>query len=256
MWASLDRMPVIVLLRHGLSSANTAGILAGRAPGVSLTEDGVRALEDTLRMLPRTVFSRLLHSPLTRCAETAAIADRFAEFGTTEVAEDFIELDYGDWTGRRLEDLVATPEWETVAQRASAMRFPGGESIAEAADRAVAGVAGLVAELRAVEEAKREAATASAEDAAKDGGGDPAKDAAKDGADIREWAMIVSHGDIIKAVIADALGMPLDDFQRLSVAPGSFTVIDFTGRVPVMTAMSITAAGLSVSGVPGGGGLA
>ncbi|RAD79431.1 phosphoglycerate mutase, partial [Burkholderia multivorans] len=55
---------------------------------------------------------------------------------------------------------------------------------------------------------------------------------------------------------ADALGMPLDDFQRLSVAPGSFTVIDYTGRMPVMTAMSITAAGLSVSGVPGGGGLA
>lgn len=244
MWASLDRMPVIVLLRHGLSSANTAGILAGRAPGVSLTEDGVRALEDTLRMLPRSDFSRLLHSPLTRCAETAAIASRFAGFGTTEVAEDFIELDYGDWTGRRLEDLVTTPEWETVAQRASQMRFPGGESIAEAADRAVAGVAGLVAELRAVEEAKREAAQASAEEAGKDGG------------DLREWAMVVSHGDIIKAIIADALGMPLDDFQRLSVAPGSFTVIDYTGRVPVMTAMSITAAGLSVSGVPGGGGLA
>lgn len=244
MWASLDRMPVIVLLRHGLSSANTAGILAGRAPGVSLTEDGVRALEDTLRMLPRSEFSRLLHSPLTRCAETAAIASRFAGFGTTEVAEDFIELDYGDWTGRRLEDLVTTPEWETVAQRASQMRFPGGESIAEAADRAVAGVAGLVAELRAVEEAKREAAQASAEEAGKDGG------------DLREWAMVVSHGDIIKAIIADALGMPLDDFQRLSVAPGSFTVIDYTGRVPVMTAMSITAAGLSVSGVPGGGGLA
>ncbi len=253
MWASLDRMPVIVLLRHGLSSANTAGILAGRAPGVSLTEDGVRALEDTLRMLPRSDFSRLLHSPLTRCAETAAIASRFAGFGTTEVAEDFIELDYGDWTGRRLEDLVTTPEWETVAQRASQMRFPGGESIAEAADRAVAGVAGLVAELRAVEEAKREAAQASAEEAGKDGGGG---DAGKDGGDLREWAMVVSHGDIIKAIIADALGMPLDDFQRLSVAPGSFTVIDYTGRMPVMTAMSITAAGLSVSGVPGGGGLA
>ncbi|NNV09998.1 phosphoglycerate mutase, partial [Geobacillus sp. MMMUD3] len=129
-------------------------------------------------------------------------------------------------------------------QRASQMRFPGGESITEAADRAVAGVAGLVAELRAVEEAKREAAQASAEEAGKDGG------------DLREWAMVVSHGDIIKAIIADALGMPLDDFQRLSVAPGSFTVIDYTGRMPVMTAMSITAAGLSVSGVPGGGGLA
>ncbi|RAG61608.1 phosphoglycerate mutase, partial [Burkholderia multivorans] len=83
-----------------------------------------------------------------------------------------------------------------------------------------------------------------------------AEEAGKDGGDLREWAMVVSHGDIIKAIIADALGMPLDDFQRLSVAPGAFTVIDYTGRMPVMTAMSITAAGLSVSGVPGGGGLA
>ena len=67
--------------------------------------------------------------------------------------------------------------------------------------------------------------------------------------------MIVSHGDIIKAIIADALGMPLDEFQRLSVAPGSFTVIDYSGDRPVLAAMSVTAAGLAQSAAVGGGGM-
>lgn len=237
-------MPVIVLLRHGLSSANTAGILAGRSPGVSLTDDGAKALKDTLRMLPHTAFARLVHSPLDRCVQTAHLAARYVSAEATAVDEAFTELDYGDWTGRSLKELVETPEWTTVSERASAMRFPAGESIAEAAERAVTGVSELVAELRTVEARTAEAA------GAVDGA------AGEKAADPRAWGMIVSHGDIIKAIIAAALGMPLDDFQRLAVAPGSFTVIDYSGRVPVMTAMSVTAAGLAEGSAPGGGGLA
>lgn len=251
MWASLDRMPVIVLLRHGLSTANTAGILAGRVPGVSLTDQGVSALESTLRMLPHRGFSRLLHSPLQRCEQTARLAASHAEFAAIEADEDIIELDYGEWTGRSLRDLASEPEWKTVVEHASQAQFPGGESIAEAADRAVGRVRSVVEELRAEEAARRVEAEAAAavEAAAAAGRESPAT------ADIRQWAMLVSHGDIIKAIIADALGMPLDDFQRIAVAPGSFTVIDYSGRHPVLTAMSVTAAGLAESGTPGGGGL-
>ena len=219
-------MPVIVLLRHGLSSANSSGILAGRAPGVFLTEEGVSALEANLQLLPNRSFTRLLHSPLERCVQTAEIARQVADFGSVDVDRAVIELDYGDWTGRSLKDLGQEPLWATVIERASQARFPGGESIAEAAGRSVGRVRGLVAQMR--EEEPEET---------------------------RQWAMIVSHGDIIKAVIADALGMPLDDFQRLSVAPGSFTVIDYSGPRPVLAAMSVTAAGLAQSAAVGGGGL-
>lgn len=237
MWASLDRMPVIVLLRHGLSTANTAGILAGRSPGVSLTDHGVSALEATLAMLPQRSYSHMLHSPLLRCEQTARIAASAATFDSIEVDEDIIELDYGEWTGRVLKDLGSEELWKTVIEQASQARFPGGESIAEAADRAVARVRTVVGELRAEEQRSGEGETSEAKP-------EPSK-----------WAMLVSHGDIIKAIIADALGMPLDDFQRISVAPGSFTVIDFSGPRPVLTAMSVTAAGLSVGSTPGGGGL-
>lgn len=225
-------MPVIVLLRHGLSSANVSGILAGRAAGVSLTDEGVGALEANLRLLPNRRFARLIHSPLRRCVQTAEIARQAAEIEDSAEDEAVIELDYGDWTGRRLKELASEPLWATVLDRASLARFPGGESIAEAADRSVARVHALVAELRDAE-ADRDAETK----------------------EKPLWGMIVSHGDIIKSIIADALGMPLDDFQRLSVAPGSFTVIDYSGTRPVLAAMSVTAAGLGQSGAVGGGGM-
>lgn len=233
-------MPVIVLLRHGVSSANTAGILAGRAPGVSLTDQGVSALRDTLRMLPQQHFARLLHSPLLRCEQTAQIAASTVSADSVAAVDDLIELDYGEWTGRSLKELGSEELWKTVIDEASQARFPGGESIAEAAERGVSRVRTVVDELRTEE--RREADQGEQSD-------DDRQRAAS------RWAMLVSHGDIIKAIIADALAMPLDDFQRISVAPGSFTVIDFSGPWPVVTAMSVTAAGLSEGSVPGGGGL-
>ena len=126
------------------------------------------------------------------------------------------------------------------------MRFPAGEAIAEAADRAVSGVRFLVGELRELERLEQEAAQRPEPPSESSAAGEKPKPA---------WGMIVSHGDIIKAIIAEALGMPLDDFQRLAVAPGSFTIIDYSGPFPVLTAMSVTAAGLAEAGVPGGGGL-
>ncbi|MEY9258032.1 putative phosphomutase (TIGR03848 family) [Brevibacterium epidermidis] len=242
-WASLGGMPVIVLLRHGLSSANVSGILAGRAPGVSLTDEGARALRANLELLPHRHFTHLLHSPLQRCEETAAIAAETAEFEHFDVDEAVIELDYGDWTGRSLKELGQEPLWATVVKTASQAKFPGGESITEAADRSTARIRDLVAQLREEERVD-------AEDRAASGSGTDAEKPAPP-----RWAMIVSHGDIIKAIIADALGMPLDDFQRLSVAPGSFTVIDYSGDRPVLAAMSVTAAGLAQSAAVGGGGM-
>lgn len=230
-------MPVIVLLRHGISSANTAGILAGRAPGVSLTDEGASALEANLALLPHRRFARLLHSPLTRCVETAAIAQKTVESDVVRVDDAFVELDYGDWTGRELKELGREPLWETVLTTPSKARFPGGESIAEAAARSVSRIAEIVAELKAEEDHE------SAEAGETETKAPP------------RWAMIVSHGDIIKAIVADALGMPLDDFQRISVSPGSFTVIDHSGDWPVLAAMSVTAAGLAQSNTVGGGGM-
>ncbi|MGH3910569.1 MAG: histidine phosphatase family protein, partial [Pseudonocardiaceae bacterium] len=106
-------MGTLILLRHGRSSANSAGVLAGRSPGVGLDERGraqAAALVDRLAPLP---LAAVVSSPLQRCRETVA---PLAEARGLEVALDdgFIEVDYGQWTGRELSKLGKEPLWKVV----------------------------------------------------------------------------------------------------------------------------------------------
>ncbi len=191
-------MTTLILLRHGRTTANTEGILAGDAP-VELDDlgrdqaraAGSRLFELTLRMV--------VTSPLLRCRQTLEIALPDAK---PAVDEAFTECGYGEWSGRKLSELVTEPLWRTVQTHPSAVSFPGGESMAAMATRAVAAV--------------------------------------------RQWNEVVgegawlacSHGDVIKAIVADALGMHLDQFQRIHIAPGSLTVIQYTPERPFLLRLS------------------
>ncbi|CAM3236243.1 MSMEG_4193 family putative phosphomutase [Nocardioides dubius] len=203
-------MATVILLRHGRSTANTGGVLAGRSLGVSLDEHGraqaVAAAERVAGLRLSGVFS----SPMERCQQTAApiLAGRDLEL---RVEEGLTECDYGSWTGQQIKDLLKEPLWRTVQQHPSAVTFPDGEAMAALAARAVATVRRIDAE---VEQA--------------DGAG-------------AVW-VAVSHGDVIKAVLADALGMHLDLFQRLHIDPASISVIRYTEHRPFVLA-SNTAAG-------------
>ena len=124
-----------------------------------------------------------------------------------------LECDYGDWTGRELTSLAKDPLWATVQAHPSAAAFPGGESMA-----------GMAA--RAVEAVRRWDARVEAEHG---------PDAV--------W-VAVSHGDVIKAVLADALGMHLDGFQRIVVDPGSLSVVRYTPLRPFVLTSNSTAGDL------------
>ena len=134
-------------------------------------------------------------SPLERCLETAeAIRDAQAPARREwHVDERLIECGYGDWTGKPLKDLAKDPLWKVVQAQPSAVRFPGGESLTEMSARAVASVRDWDARL-----------------------GDDAI-----------W-VACSHGDVIKAILADALGLHLDQFQRIVVDPCSVSVVRYT----------------------------
>lgn len=193
-------MGTLILLRHGRSCANSAGILAGRSPGVALDERGhaqAGALAERLAKLP---LAAVVSSPLQRCRETVT---RLAEVCGTEVVLDdgFIEVDYGEWTGRELGKLGKEPLWKVVQTHPSAVVFPGGEGLAALQARAVAAVRRWDAKL-----------------------------AAEHGPQVL-W-LVCTHGDIVKAVLADALGMHLDGFQRIVVDPGSISVISYTPTRP------------------------
>jgi probable phosphomutase (TIGR03848 family) len=183
----------VLLLRHGRTSSNADGTLAGRQP-VELDDVGRgqgRAAADRLATIP---LAAVVTSPLVRCRQTLAVA---LPAVTPATDERLTECGYGDWTGKQLSKLAKDPLWKVVQAHPSAVTFPGGESMAAMATRAVAAV-------------REWDATVTAER----------------GADAL-W-LACSHGDVIKAIVADALGLHLDQFQRIVVDPGSITVIRYT----------------------------
>ncbi|HEX4472312.1 MAG TPA: histidine phosphatase family protein [Nocardioides sp.] len=199
-------MATVILLRHGRTSANASGTLAGRTPGVRLDDLGRSQAEragDRLAVVP---LAELVSSPLERCRETArAVAVRQGSRPRVHSDKALTECDYGEWQGRKLRELAKLALWKTVQSNPSAATFPGGESLPQMQARAVDAVR------------RRDAAVTAA-----------------NGADA-VW-LAVSHGDVIKSVIADALGMHLDLFQRIQVDPASISVIRYTDARPYVLA--------------------
>ncbi|MEU1077852.1 MULTISPECIES: histidine phosphatase family protein [unclassified Streptomyces] len=202
-------MATLILVRHGRSTANTSGVLAGRTPGVLLDERGAAqaaALPARLAGLP---LAAAVSSPLERCRETLRPLLDARPGLALHTDERVSECDYGDWSGRKLAELMEDPLMEVVQQHPSAAAFPGGESMAAMQGRAV--------------EAVREW---------------NARVEAEHGPDA--VFLMCSHGDIIKSVVADALGMHLDLFQRISVEPCSLTVIRYTRLRPFLVRLGDT----------------
>jgi probable phosphomutase (TIGR03848 family) len=196
----------VILLRHGRTTANTGGVLAGWTPGVQLDETGQAQVQAVAARLAPVPLAAVVSSPLERCQQTASavLAGRELELRTDDRLG---EARYGDWTGRPLKELVKEPLWKIVQQHPSAAVFPGpeGEGLAQTQARAVAAV--------------REWNATLGPDAV--------------------W-LACSHGDVIKAVLADALGVHLDAFQRIVVDPASISVISYTDTRPFVVRMNDT----------------
>lgn len=191
----------VVLIRHAHSEANAKALLSGRTAGVHLSPKGLTQSQDLIARLGHLKVATLRISPLERCFET--IDPWWSEVGKTHNPsvelirdENLNEVDYGDWSGKKLAVLSKRRLWHTVQNSPSAMYFPSGEGLAQMQERA----------MRAVHEAIS---------------------TQKKGA-----IVLVSHGDVIKSIVASALGMHLDSFQRLVIDPASISVIDFSTLKP------------------------
>ena len=191
-------MATVVLVRHARSTANASGTLTGRLKGVHLDDVGREQAEHAAGRLAAVPLAGLVSSPLERCRETAARVAR-AQRAPVDVVTDrgLVECDYGAWQGRPLKELAREKLWKVVQRRPSAATFPEGESLAAMS-------------ARVVEAVRRHDARVEAEHGTN-----------------AVWAA-VTHGDPLKAVLADALGMHLDQFQRIHVDPGSLSVVRFT----------------------------
>lgn len=191
-------MTTVLLVRHARTSANAAGVLAGWTPGVHLDEVGRQQAKDLTQRLTALRVDGYVTSPLERCRETAEMLASGEGDGVRLNSDiDLAECRYGEWTNRPLSELRKEPLWRVIEQAPSSVTFPSGEALAAVQARALSA--------------------------------------------LRRWNarygpdgvyVAVSHGDVIKAVVADALGMHLDMFQRLTIEPCSVTVVKYGAARP------------------------
>jgi probable phosphomutase (TIGR03848 family) len=211
----------VLLVRHGLT-ATTGQLLTGWTPGVGLDERGraqAKALGERLAPVP---LDAIVTSPLDRCRQTVEeiVAQRAGRNGRAghqgqpgiPVIDDRVgECKYGDWTGKPLKELVKDPLWPVIQAHPSAVTFPGpaGESMLDMQHRAVSAIREWNAKL--------------------------GQDATY---------LVCSHGDVIKAIVADSLGLHLDQCQRIVADPSSLTVIRYTPLRPFLLRLNDTGGGV------------
>jgi len=183
----------IVLLRHAHSTANNSGILAGQITGISLSKDGMRQADNLVERIGKSTFDSIRVSPMQRCEETINpwISSRFSRGLENYLLDDgLIEMNYGSWSGRKLSSLRREPLWKLIQATPSKVKFPEGERFTAMQKRALASVQEAV-------------------------------DSKKNGTHL-----LVSHGDVIKAIIAGLINLKLDNFQSLVIDPASISILD------------------------------
>ena len=191
----------LVLIRHAHSEANAAGILSGRIPNVHLSDKGNEQAEGLAVRLGNFPVSNLRISPMERCFETISpwinsiVLPNNPKFEPI-IDQELTEVDYGTWSGKKLAILSKNKLWRIVQESPSRMYFPNGEGIAQMQARAMTSV--------------HEAVSVKSKGA----------------------AVIVSHGDVIKSIVASALGMHLDEFQRIVIDPASVSIVDYSTIKP------------------------
>ena len=181
-------MTSIYLIRHGENEYVGKGKLAGWLPGVRLNENGRKQARAVAELFREVKLKAVYASPLERTMETAR---PLAEAQKLEIIEapGIGEVQYGAWQGKSLKVLRKRKLWSVIQNTPSLARFPEGESFPEAQARAVA----EIEKFRSKHRGKKDAIA------------------------------FVSHSDVIKLIVAHYLGLPLDLFQRLHIAPASIT---------------------------------
>ena len=180
-------MSRIFLLRHAHSIANSKGILAGHLPNIPLSKDGLKQRDELNQRLVGVEFDQILSSPIQRCLETISIYRNDKNLVLSDYLKD---VDYGDWSGKRMTALNRRKEWRRIHSTPATVRFPNGETLPEVQIRAIAGIESLI------------------------------KPKSKN-------VLVATHADVIKVMILHALGTHLNNLNRLTINNASISILDF-----------------------------
>lgn len=181
-------MTRIYLLRHAHSLANAKGILAGRIEGIPLSKEGLKQRAVLTERFKDAQFDQILTSPIQRCLETLALMHQ-----NPYIAEEFQEVDYGDWSGKRMASLSRNKSWREIHKHPASVRFPNGETLPEVQTRALLGL-----DLHVKNRSKN--------------------------------VLISTHADVVKVLILHALGSHLNNIDKLHIDNASISVIEKNGN--------------------------
>lgn len=195
-------MTQILLIRHAVNDFVKTGKLAGWTPGVHLNEEGQSQAEALGRRMAHTPIDQLYSSPLERTVETAEAIRRHHQHLELKPNRELGEVRYGDWEGMEITKLTGRKMWQMVQQYPSRAAFPNGETMRDVQTRAVNAIEKLVE------------------------------------AHPSEFVAVVSHADIIKMILAHYLGMHLDEFQRIVIAPASISMLSLGFGRPYVASMN------------------
>ncbi|CAN5895159.1 histidine phosphatase family protein [soil metagenome] len=193
---------ILFLVRHALTPV-TGKVLIGRLPGYPLSEKGREQAADTGRRLAGAPLKAIYSSPMERCVETAVAVAGHHKLKVLTV-DDLAEIDYGSWQGRTLKSLYGAKGWKQLRARPADFRFPGGETIREAHTR------GMVA-VEALRQKHKDRAI-----------------------------VVCSHCDMIKLIVAGCLGLGIDLYDRINIAPASITTLNLSDGTPRLINVSDT----------------
>lgn len=195
-------MTTLWLVRHGVTS-HTGHKLSGWMPDVHLTEEGRAQAEATADLLAKSKLEAVYSSPIDRTRETAAaIAARHGL--PVRTRRTIGEVEYGKWTDRSFKVLARQKLWGLVQRWPSSVRFPEGETLREVQSRALG-------EIEKIAEAHPNG-----------------------------MVCVVSHADVIKLVLAHYLGIHIDLFQRIVIAPASVSGVRLTPEGPFVLSMNVS----------------
>ncbi len=186
-------MPQLYLLRHAESEANAKGVLAGRDNSVNLTTKGMKDSRHLKSRLAKIEFRSIYSSPITRCLQTITPYLESQSKVDLKISDSLIEMDYGNWSGKRLSVLSKKKEWRLIQDQPSEFTFPNGESFQQMRRRVKRFMNSLNDEEGPI--------------------------------------LLVSHGDVIKMALAITLDLPLNKFQNFTISPASVSLVHYSESI-------------------------
>ena len=201
----------IILIRHAESTANADQILAGRLPGIELTENGLKQAESLISLFSTGLFAAIYSSPIQRCLQTAQIT---LDSQSLDIIENdfFLEVDYGSWSGEKISTLANDPLWSIVQKQPSNAKFPDGESLLNMSQRANKGFESIIKSHKST-----------------------------------DVIAIFSHADIIKAIISHQIGNDFNNYQKLMIDNAKVNILHFKESEMALAGMNLPVSDFTLS---------